>query len=220
MILAEQVGPYTIGLAVVMLGGFPIAARYVKKAVTVQGFGMRAEIGAVKEDIKVAADAAKTVAESIGNVNGEGSLQEQVTTMTTWMSEESAKREEGQHRQVQMSEAIINLQNMIATMRNMLDSHAAWQLAHGEEDMRLFQNLQQSCEHLKELLGERLEGMTDEPLIPYVHRLKHDLANVATKERMLIELQHKTLVDAIEAISDIRAELKNRDSENDTDGES
>lgn len=207
MILAETVGPYTIGLAVVMLAGIPIAARYIKKAVTLEGFGMRAEIGEVKEDIRVAAQAASIAAESVGSKNGEGSLQEQVLTISNYIDEERQKREEGQHRQAHIAETVSNIQDMIVTMRNMLDTHAAWQTAHGEEDMRLFQKLQASCNHLQGLLGEPIDGVMAEPLIPYVHRLKHELANQETRNIMLTELQNKVLVDAISIIKDAKDKM-------------
>lgn len=214
----ELIGPYTIGFAVVMLAGLPVAARYLKRAVRLEAGPLKAELGAVAEHVEqaakaatIAADAAVVVGESVGDVNGSGSLQKQMSTLMDRLDADEKARNEGQHRQAQIEEAVLSIQSMVMTMRQMLDTHSAWQLAHGEEDMRTFQQLQAACEHLHEVIGDP-NGFGDEPLIPYVHRLRHEMANQATRDRMMVELQHKVLTDAMDVMREVRERLDGSDT--------
>ena len=187
MILAETVGPYTIGLAVVVLAGLPVAARYLRRAVSLEAGPLKATLGEIKQDAREAAEAAKVVGQSIGESNGAGSVQTQLAEATR-----ASQRAE---------EATANIQHLLTKV-------FAWQEDHGEADLASFHELNNAVVFLKQLIGEPSEGDLQEPLIPYMHRLRHEAANLATKDRMMVELQHQTLVDAMAMLKEMRARIE------------
>lgn len=186
MLIAETVGPYTIGLAFVLLAGLPIAARYLRRAVSLEAGPLKATLGEIKQDARDAADAARIVGESIGDANGAGSIQVQLAATTR-----ASQRAE---------EATANIQHLLAQIFE-------WQSTHDDTDLASFGELRDSVKVLRALIGEPDDAL-GEPLIPYLHRLRHEAANQAHKDRMLIQLQHATLGEALALLHENRARIK------------
>lgn len=224
MVLAQDpVGPYTIALAVVLLIGLPVAGKFLRRAVRLEAGPLKAELGEVKQHVVAgvakadeAASKAEDVRESIGAANGHGSLQDQLAAIARKAEADDEARAEGQHRQAQIAEAVATIQNMVITMRQLLDTHSRWQVTHGEEDLATFLALDAKIAHLNGLLGEPAEGMKDEPLIPYMHEAVHRLRNEQMRG-MLSTQQAQVLVEAVALIREMRDRLDGTPAEKPVD---
>lgn len=95
MVLAEAVGPYTIGLTVVVLVGLPIMAHFMRRSLRLQAGPLSAELSGVREVIEaahqVAVETKEVVLETAVAVNNvdhdEPKLIDQVRTLRSDLSE-------------------------------------------------------------------------------------------------------------------------------------
>lgn len=163
-----------------------------------------------------AVDAAQTAALSIGDANGHGSVHETLATLLGHQAEIRARidtqdeaRQAGQKRQLEIQEAMFNVQDMVMTMRASLIAQTSWQVTHTDEDAEAFSGLRECVDHLRALLGEPEDGEDFVPLIATVQALKQDL--VADAERVNAA-QGLLVGDAIQMIEEARARLDELDA--------
>jgi hypothetical protein len=110
MIIAQEpIGPYTIVLAVIMLVGLPVAAKFLRRAVRLEAGPLKAELGELHEHVQEAAAATNVVKESVGVANGDGSLQDQVTQLTV----------NDRHKMADLTELRTDVASLASTMGEM-----------------------------------------------------------------------------------------------------
>lgn len=118
---------------------------------------------------KRAASAAQVTANSVGPMNGAGTLQEQMVDLRQKWLDAEEKRQNGQQRQQELQTGQTEILQVLADRGDKLDA------------------LTSRVDHLSELIGESEAGWDQTPLLPYVHGEVHGLRNELTKIRLLLE---------------------------------
>lgn len=146
------------------------------------------------------ADDAKVVADSVGEKNGHGSIQEQIAELREDLLAERVQRQTGQGRQTDMQEAILSTQAMVASLRQ---HHAD----DAERTAAAVAALHAMVDRLEALIGQPEPGWDPTPLLPYVHQFRHDLTNQQTITRGLVQQAIAAVAEA-HRILDAAAEPK------------
>lgn len=207
MLYAEQVGPYTVGLAFIVMMGIPIMVHFTRRAVRLEAGPIKVQLDDLKKHTKTAADASVSNLESLGEANGAGSIQHQLADLRDRVVIDEAMRAAGEQRQRRIEEAVEKLQDQVVATRELMDRTVRWQVTHGEEDMRTFNELHEAVEALRALLGEpdTCSEHSHEPLIPYIHELAHAMRNQNAVKPLADSLTGKMLEEAVDLLKEVKA---------------
>lgn len=99
------------------------------------------------------------------------------------------------------------LQESLDDLHGKVEANADFLLAHTRRDDVLFDRLESSANRMRDLIGEPGPFDTQEPLIPYVHKIIHRLGNQATVQAGVPATQMVALSKVMDTLEEYRDEL-------------